>query len=307
MKRHKNSNVLLLIILISSSLIVTAAGVTIKHTVARSNEQIQNTMAIAVPFLLLRGDPAFQIENATPDDSQTEMETEEEIPPPQRQPNDSKPSEPSETQEIPPQNEDGKLGFAPVEEAYFDTALFIGDSRTVGFSLYGRLGKADYFADVGMSSFNLFQKSVKDNGFESQTLRSLLQTKHYQTIYIMLGINEIGYPLNSIEKKLTEVLEEIHNLQPDAILVLEANLGVTKAKEAKSPLISMQRIRELNQMIADHADGIQTFYLDVNPYFADEDGYLRSDVTSDGTHPYATEYKNWAIWLKGYGIKEISD
>jgi lysophospholipase L1-like esterase len=98
-------------------------------------------------------------------------------------------------------------------------------------------------------------------------------------------------------------LNDIRTLQPDALIVLEANLGVTKAKEAKNSQISMERIRSLNEKIKSYTDEKQIFYLDVNPLFEDESGYLRSDVTSDGTHPYAIEYKNWAIWLKEHGIQ----
>ena len=77
------------------------------------------------------------------------------------------------TAEEPSEEASWTATFSKVEEDYFDTALFIGDSRTVGLALYGRLGQADYFADVGMSVFNLFDKSVSDDHFAKQDLRSL--------------------------------------------------------------------------------------------------------------------------------------
>lgn len=43
----------------------------------------------------------------------------------------------------------------------FTGVLFIGDSRTVGLSEYGDLGKAEIFANSGMSVFNLFESTVR--------------------------------------------------------------------------------------------------------------------------------------------------
>jgi hypothetical protein len=319
LKWYKKPTALLLLLLVSSTLVMTAAGLTLKHTVAKSNQQIQDSFALAVPFLLLKGDVVLDSGTIKdPDPPEVPMPPEPDVEPPTPTPeapdgtdtptqgdgtDDPKDNPKDDPREEDPKGEEvPKPSFVPVEESYFDSALFIGDSRTVGLSLYGRLGKADYFADVGMSLFNLFDKSISDKAFENQSLRSLLQSKQYETIYLMLGINEIGYPLTSIEKKLLAVLEEIKTLQPDASIILEANLGVTKAKEEKSPQISMERIRALNEMFASHTNNENIFYLDVNPYFADANGYLRPEVTSDGTHPYAKEYQNWSIWLKGYGL-----
>lgn len=291
MKWYRKPAALLFVMLLLSSLVMTATGLALKHTVARSNKEISDTIAIAVPFLLLRGDVALneEVPDVVPEIPDTEAIS-------------TKPMEIEPTENLP--KEEKSFDFAPVEESYFDTTLFIGDSRTVGLALYGRLGKADYFADVGMSLFNLFDKKISDKGFSSQDLKTLLHSKQYKTIYLMLGINEVGYPVESIQKRLESVLNEIKTLQPDALIVLEANLVVTKAKEAKNPQISTERIRTLNEKMKSYADNKRIFYLDVNPYFVDEGGYLRSEVTSDGTHPYATEYKNWANWLKEHGIQE---
>ena len=80
---------------------------------------------------------------------------------------------------------------------YFDDALFIGDSRTVGLSQYGRLGRADYFASTGMTVFNVLkEKRFPTTDLAKQDLPSLLSAKRYGKIYLILGINEIGYPFD---------------------------------------------------------------------------------------------------------------
>ena len=46
------------------------------------------------------------------------------------------------------------------DKSYFDDALFIGDSRTVGISEYSDLKNATYFANTGMSVYNVLKEKV---------------------------------------------------------------------------------------------------------------------------------------------------
>lgn len=287
---HQKSAAWLLIVLLVSALLLTATGLILKHTVGRSSQQIQETMAIVVPFVLLRGDIALE---AMADQDEASKEE-----PAQGDEPSSEPSQPEEEPQPVPEPE-----WGPVEESYFDTVLFIGDSRTVGLSSYARLGQAHYFADVGMNLFNLFEKTISDGeNFKNQTLRGVLSSKPYTHIYVMLGINEIGYPPASLTKKMTALVMELRNLQPDAKIILQANLAVTQAKAQKNPAFALDKIQALNTMIASYAENEHIFYLDANPCFADENGYLRADVTGDGVHPYAKEYKNWSLWLKDHAL-----
>lgn len=306
MKKWNHPAALLFFLLAGSALAMTVLGLGLKYTVARSSEQMQDTLAIAVPFVLLRGDVELHLDDG--EQTLPPQEPAEIDPTPQKESDASLPEQEETTstggEQIthPDEPGSGQANIAAVDESYFDTALFIGDSRTVGLANYGRLGKADYFADVGMSMFNLFEKTVSDRGFSNQSLRSLLQTKQYEKIYLMLGINEIGYPTSSLEKKLAAILNELKTLQPNATILLEANLAVTQAKATKKPVFSLDKIHALNRMIASFADNERVYFLDVNPYFADANGYLNADYTSDGVHPYAEQYKNWALWLKEHAV-----
>ena len=112
----------------------------------------------------------------------------------------------------------------------FSGVLFIGDSRTVGLSEYGDLGQAEVFADSGMSVFTLFNKTVKLRSQEKSGLEELLCSRKFDTIFFMLGINELGYDYDSIVKQYKRTVEKVHELQPDAAIVLGANLHVTAEK-----------------------------------------------------------------------------
>ena len=106
------------------------------------------------------------------------------------------------------------------------TSLFIGDSRTEGLKEYGGLEEAEFFANSGMSSFNLLSTNLTVKDGSKKTLEELLSQHSYERIYLMLGINELGYPPSSVTKKYASIVDWIHQLQPQARIILEANLHV---------------------------------------------------------------------------------
>lgn len=203
---------------------------------------------------------------------------------------DSHPSAPPETST---QN-----ALSIPENPDFTNVLFIGDSRTAGLSEYGDLGQAEVFADSGMSVFNLFDSRVKTKSGSRLTLKEVLSQGQFQTIYLMLGINELGYEYSSIIKKYQSVVDTIQSLQPEAILVLQANLHVTGNKSASSSTYNNEKINRLNSGIQTLAEENSCFYLDVNPVFDDENGNLKADYSTDGSHVLGKYYSVWVDWLK---------
>ena len=117
---------------------------------------------------------------------------------------------------------------SPGTNETFSDTLFIGDSRTVGLFEYGDLGQAEVFANSGMSVFNLFQTQVTLKNGTKQSLDEVLSSNRYSSIYLMLGINELGYEEQSILRQYRAVVEQIRAKQPQASLILEANLHVTR-------------------------------------------------------------------------------
>lgn len=180
-------------------------------------------------------------------------------------------------------------GFVASDYSYFNDALFIGDSRTVGLRDYGSLGNSDFFCDVGLTS------SDASSSAESGNLADMLSSNNYGKIYVMLGINEVGNNFDSTMNNFRSLVQNIRTKSPDSIIFLEANLHVTDA--AQNDAINNQRINELNSMIAALADNQSIFYIDINPIFDDGNGNLMADCTSDGVHVFAKYYPQWCDWF----------
>lgn len=205
--------------------------------------------------------------------------------------------DPEENLESTEASEEEKPKFQTVERDYFDDALFVGDSRTVGLMEYGNLENASFFADSGMSVYGLALKKITVPGKGKVTFDEVLAEKQYAKIYLMLGVNELGYHFETTKTRFEQTVEKICAAQPDAIIYLCANLHVTKAQSEKDKIYNNQNINLINEVIAALADGEKLIYLDVNELFDDEEGYLNEEYTSDAFHVLGKYYEDWVDWL----------
>lgn len=191
-------------------------------------------------------------------------------------------------------------------ESYFNDAVFLGDSRTLGISDYAGLDGADFFCDNGMTIF----KILEDKGVtyqrtgEKMDLKKVLQEKSYGKIYIMLGMNELGYGNTRMYlKQYLSVLNQLKEWQPGATIYIMANLHVSREKNNMETEFNNININDKNVASARLANGKDVFYLDCNPLFTDEEGYLQDDLTFDGVHLYAQHYEKWRDFLFEHGVE----
>ncbi len=221
--------------------------------------------------------------------------------------------------EVPPL-EEVVTGAPPVEEsvteapvvpeepftadaAYFDDALFIGDSRTVGLAEYGNLGQAEVLADSGMSVYKVMKTEFPTRSGRRMLLTDLLAERDFGKIYIMLGINELGYDFDTTVTRYRQMLESIRSMQPQALIFLQANLHITSEKSETSTYYNNDNINRFNRAVEEMADGKEVFYLDVNGLFDDETGGLDEQYTSDHTHILGKHYLSWVEWLLSKAVR----
>lgn len=195
-------------------------------------------------------------------------------------------------------------------ESYFNDAAFLGDSRTLGIADYAGLDGADFFCDNGMTIYKL----LEDAGVTYQKtgkkvdLKKVLQEKTYGKIYIMLGMNELGYgDTRMYLRQYLKVLNQLREWQPEATIYIMANLHVSRGKNNMETEFNNININDKNVASARLANGKDIFYLDSNPLFTDEEGYLPDESTFDGVHLYAQYYEKWRNFLLEHGVERDTE
>ena len=184
--------------------------------------------------------------------------------------------------------------FVPGDAGYFADALFIGDSRMVGIRDYGTIKNADYYCNVGLGINNM------SKGVDGVSLDAKLSAKTYGKIYIMLGVNDVGYAYEPTITKYAQILALIRQKQPNAVIYILSNLHVTKQRSAHDRYVNNPMIDRLNTAQSAYANAADIVYLDSNALFDDAEGNLNADYTGDGTHIYAKHYKDWCDWLTAH-------
>lgn len=205
--------------------------------------------------------------------------------------------------------ESGEAGEAGAEEQeeelppeeFFEDTLFIGDSRTMGLAEYADIEGAVFFANTGMNIYRLY--SMKNAVHDQELyLEDILAEKQYRKIYLMLGINELGYDAAQTVKRFEEEVLKLRKLQPEAKIVLEANLHVTTTRSERDAIFNNENINGINENIRQIAEKYGFSYIDVNEIFDDETGGLNPEYTHDEVHVLGKYYQQWADWIRENGI-----
>lgn len=196
--------------------------------------------------------------------------------------------------------------YMTVEDDYFADAVFIGDSRMVGLYEYGGWEEiSTFYASKGLTIYKLLSAEIAEVPGErkKKTVEEALQENQFKKIYLMVGINEMGTgTVNTFAEAYGGVVEQLLELQPNAIIYIQGILKVTTERSKKGDYINNEGIVARNEAIAQLADNRRIFYLDVNPLLCDASGGIEASYTTDGVHLKAKYIDIWKNYLKEHAV-----
>ena len=177
---------------------------------------------------------------------------------------------------------------------------FIGDSRTQAFLMYAGLSDVVDYTSIGLMVDTAITKQfiTNDKG-EKITLLEDLKNRNVDTVYIMLGVNELGWVYSSIFiKKYEELIDKIIELKPNCEIILQSIIPVTKTKSDSDKIYNNTRITEYNTLIKEMASRKNVKYIDLVPILTDENGNLPEKASPDGIHLNKEYCLKWLDCLK---------
>lgn len=194
-----------------------------------------------------------------------------------------------------------------VDDSWFEDAVYLGDSRTEGLQLFSGLRTGDFLWGKGLSVFHAAnpEKKVIQQGEETLSVLEVLGRKAYGKVYIMIGINELGYSTASYEEGLRTLVDRVRELQPDAVIYLQTLPPVNETMAAAYGLgsyIRNTKVNSFNEAIYRVAWEKQTALLDVAAIYRTEEGELAADMAVDGVHFYRQGYARWYEFLKTHTL-----
>ena len=77
---------------------------------------------------------------------------------------------------------------------------------------------------------------------------------------------------------------------------------ISASRDATDPYFNNTNINDRNEGLKTLANGVDVFYLDVNPVYDDEEGNLVEDYSSDNIHLYGNKYAEWKQFFLDNGF-----
>ena len=190
-----------------------------------------------------------------------------------------------------------------VASAYFDDALFIGDSITDGIKLYEVMSNATVLANTGINLDSIFTKVV-DTPVGQKTIMEASAEYHPGKIYLLMGINSMLSGEDAFIQSYERVLDELISQHPDSILYVQSILPVTADYETRQNAVTDNAtIDAYNARLKALAEEKGVYYLNVAEIFKDETGALYAEASPrDGIHFGATWYRKWFDYLRTHAV-----
>ncbi len=217
---------------------------------------------------------------------------------PQNNPNDE--PQPDEPKQEEPQNEIPNNSPNNSNTQFNSSVAFIGDSRTQGFIMYNGLKDVQDYSYIGlMVDTAVTKKFVKTGNGEKITLLQDMANKNIETVYIMLGVNELGWSYPQVFKtKYGELIDEIRKIKPNCKIYVQSIIPMTKSKSETDRIFNNKNVNTFNNLIQELAKEKNVTYLDVKSALVDANGYLPEEASSDGVHVDKEYCKKWFEYLK---------
>ena len=198
--------------------------------------------------------------------------------------------------------ENGRLS-----DDYFRDALFIGDSVTQGFGVYPQY--QDWMrvcAYKGIGPQNVLQNMVgqRPDGTAIEMWDDIKTQQGVANIYILFGANALlAQSDEAFLKYYGDLLDRLGEQFPGVPVYVQSLTPTTLAYGQKRPALARDHLRSVNEAVAQLAVSRGMYYVDLWEVLADEDGYLREDLSGDGLHLRdGSKYRPWLDYLATHTV-----
>lgn len=209
-------------------------------------------------------------------------------------------TEPVTTQEEPVFSEKGELKYQKVEfepedissvnSEYLKDIVIVGDSVSMGYSVYGRLDVNNVLATGSIGARNVMETNFEYQGY-SLLLLDILERRKPGYIFMSLGLNDMNL---MDEGKYVTLCEEnakkIHEVSPDSKIIFTAITPIA-AGNTFADNDKIDRYNEALRKKVYELDSDKIFFVNAAQYLKNEYNCLKSGFSSgDGIHLAAVAY-----------------
>lgn len=179
------------------------------------------------------------------------------------------------------------------DSEFFENDLFIGDSISTGYSLYGFLKDKNVFAKVGLNPSTVLTKTVS-TCYGDIGISDMLAYTNPKRVYIMLGSNGIQWLSVGSMLQSTDILVSlIEECCPDTEVMIVSVPPVTPEYDSTVEDVDvMAKINEYNTSLSAYCTAKNMLFIDAGSVLKNSSGYFDyAYAESDGMHFKSSAYK----------------
>lgn len=179
------------------------------------------------------------------------------------------------------------------DEAFFNDALFIGDSIFTGLYGYSYIDRANVAAAVGYTAYGA-QVNPFDENYYSGSAVDYAKSRQPKKIIIMLGTNGLSAQtdMDDFETGYRGLLNKLKTECPDSKICAVSVPPITaNSSLASYSGITNAIINSANDRIKSLCGELGALYYDLNSVLKDENGYFKEEYAEvDGMHFMGSTY-----------------
>ena len=202
------------------------------------------------------------------------------------------------------------------EMTYFDGAVFIGDSVTLGLQNYvtrmrqtdkGFMGGAKFLSIGSYGAYEATRpaddKSIHRIIAGKKTMPAdIVKSYNADKVFICLGLNDVGlFTKDEYLQYYKQLIDDIREQSPEIDIVIESITPMALYGERR--VLYNAKIDEYNEALAKFAKDNSCYFADIANLFKDDAGYLASELCSDDyCHLNNDAYDIWINYLLNHTI-----
>ena len=194
---------------------------------------------------------------------------------------------------------------ARVDSAFFDDAVFVGDSVTLKLSYYaassGKLGKAQFLTrgSYGVAHAVMDTMLLTYQG-KDMTIEEAINATGATKVFLMMGMNDIGlYGIDATIENWGKMIDRIQKSCPNVTVYIQSMTPIWTGGEKGD--LNNTNMDIYNEKLKSFAASKSIEFIDVAPYMKDSTGGMATRYCSDEyVHVTDLGAAAWIRVLKAY-------
>lgn len=182
--------------------------------------------------------------------------------------------------------------------AYFQDAVFIGDSITQGIGQYKIFKNPRIITDNSLSANSAYKNTVTVNGTKVLASDAAAAIKP-KKIFVLIGVNDIIWMTSTktFTTNYAKLIEQLKTKCPDATIYVQSVFPVTSTEEGRMPTLANSNIDIFNNALQNMCTTESVKYIDVASVLKGSDGRLPVEDSTDGINIKPSEYYKWLNFI----------